>query len=395
MNKAIQDFASKIADKWKLKTQDTSVETANKKVDDFLRDLISIPSVTGDHDANHDAFDYAERILKRRGMSIKRYEWNDIESLVASSRETKQPTVCFFGHVDVVPGPSEVFQMREKDGRLYGRGALDMKGGVAAILGAVQELPGDVADYDFAVMLTSDEETGGFDGGARLAEEMGYRPKMMIVPDGGENWNMERFAKGIWHVTIETSGKSAHGSRPWAGINAIDALMADLAAIRSLFPAKITPDTSTINIGLIQGGEAINQIPSSASASIDMRFATPQDQVRITRAVEELAEKCGFTVTTEVEADAVNNDPNNPYLKAYAECTEEIIGRPVEWITSMASNDSRFFAKYDIPCAIQYPAGANHHSTDEYIEKKALYQMQQLFINYLGRVAKSSAAAKK
>jgi succinyl-diaminopimelate desuccinylase len=383
------EIADRITAKWQLKTQrNLSKASELESSEEILRDLVAMPTVTGDYEANHRAFDYVDQFFRERGMYVKRYEWNGIESIVASTRRTKTPKVCFFGHIDVVPGPEELFQLQERDDRYYGRGVLDMKGGVAAFLGTVQKMQDELDQYDFAVILTSDEEVGGFDGAARLAEEEGYRPGILIVPDGGENWNLERFAKGIWHVTLETNGKSAHGSRPWKGENAIDKLTIVLSKVRALFPDEMTPQTSTMNVGLIQGGEAINQIPSSASASIDMRFASSKDQERIMTAVKKLAEKEGFSVTDEVEANAVDNDPEHPLLKTYAECTEEIIGRPVEWITSMAGNDSRFFAKYGIPSAIAYPAGANHHSSDEYIEKEAFFQMQDLFIKYLRKVGK-------
>lgn len=388
----LTEFADKIAAKWQLRTQRTESKASElESSEEILRDLVAMPTVTGDYEANHQGFDYIATFLKEHGMYVKRYEWNGIESLVASTRRTKTPKVCFFGHIDVVPGPKELFQLQERDDRYYGRGVLDMKGGVAAFLGTVQKLQDELDQYDFAIILTSDEEVGGFDGAQRLADEEGYRPEILIVPDGGENWNLERFAKGIWHVTLETSGQSAHGSRPWKGENAIDKLTQVLTKVRTLFPEEMNPETSTMNVGLIQGGEAINQIPASASASIDMRFASAKDQKRIMTAVEKLSEKEGFSVTTEVEADTVDNDPKHPLLKAYADCTEAVIGRPVEWITSMAGNDSRFFAKYGIPSAIAYPAGANHHSSDEYIEKEAFFQMQDLFIKYVKQVAKKPA----
>lgn len=383
----LMEFADRIAAKWQLKTQSTGNKaTAFENSEEILRDLVAMPTVAGDYEANHQAFDYICQFLESRGMHVKRYEWNGIESMVASTRRTKTPKVCFLGHIDVVPGPKELFQLIERDDRFYGRGVLDMKGGVAAFMGMVQKLKGDLEDYDFAIMLTSDEEVGGFDGAARLADE-GYRPEMLVVPDGGENWNLERFAKGIWHVTLETSGTSAHGSRPWLGENAIDKLTEVLASVRKLFPKEMSPGTNTINVGMIQGGETINQIPSSASASIDMRFASRKDQARVMREVQALAKAEGFSITTEIESDPVENNPNHPLLKAFAECTESVIGRKPEWITSMAGNDSRFFAKYNIPCAITYPAGANHHSSDEYVEKEAFFQLQDVFINYVEKVA--------
>ncbi len=391
------EFADKISAKWQLRTQHSipSKLDGTQTSESILRDLVSMPTITGNYEANHECFDYIDRFLSEHGLYVKRYEWNGIESLVATTRRTKTPTVCLFGHIDVVPAPSDQFQLSKRDDKYFGRGVLDMKGGVAAFLGAVQELGDTVSDYDLAVIITSDEEVGGFDGAAKIAEE-GYRPKMMIIPDGGGNWNLERFAKGIWHLTVETNGKSAHGSRPWEGENAIDKLVSAVAEIKKLFPTNPSPETSTINVGMIQGGDAINQIPSVASASMDMRFASAKEQASIVGKVETLIEKLdGVRLTTEVEADTMSNDPNDAYLQAYAACTEKVIGHPIEWIISNAGNDGRFFTKFEIPCAIGYPPGANHHGPEEYIEKQAYFQMQQIFVDYIRKMAKTKAPSHK
>jgi succinyl-diaminopimelate desuccinylase len=359
--------------------------TINRSTHKILADLIAMPTITSDRAANHAGLNYIESFLTGCGMHVKRNEWNGVESLIASTKQTKTPTVCFFGHIDVVPAPAEQFRLTEHDGRYYGRGVLDMKGPVAAILGAVQQLKPTLSDYDFTVVITTDEEIGGFDSAAKLAEE-GFRPKMMIVPDGGSNWNMERFAKGIWHITLKAQGQSAHASRPWEGENAIDKLVNVITQIKTLF-GDMSPDTNTINVGTLQGGNATNQIPSSASAGIDMRFSSQEDQARIMGEIKSIVTRGEVQLTSDVEADPVVNDPANPYLSTFASCTEKVIGRPVEWITSYASNDSRFFAKYNIPCAISYPPGSNHHGPGEYIEKDSLLMMQQIFVDYLNIAA--------
>jgi succinyl-diaminopimelate desuccinylase len=100
-------------------------------------------------------------------------------------------------------------------------------------------------------------------------------------------------------------------------------------------------------------------------------------------------------VTVEIESVTVVNDPSDPYLAAYAARTGETIGRPVEWITSNAGHDGRHFAKYGVPLAVGYPAGANHHGQDEYLEKTSLQFMQQIFHRYLLTVARKPSRAKR
>jgi acetylornithine deacetylase/succinyl-diaminopimelate desuccinylase-like protein len=391
----LTEFADRVAAKWQLKTQRNTPSKVEEgeSIESILRDLVSMPTITGNYEANHEALDYVERFLSERGMYVKRHEWNGVESLVATTTRTKTPSVFLAGHMDVVHAPTKFFQMSEKDGKYYGRGVLDMKCGLAAYLSIVNDLGDKLKDYDFGIMITTDEEIGGFDGAQKLCEE-GYWSKIMVLPDGGANWNPEKFAKGIWFVTLEAEGKSAHGSRPWEGENAVDKLMAAIQEIRELFP-KMSAETSTMNVGIINGGHAINLIPYSATASIDFRFSSAKEQKRLKQAMIEIIERYGLTYTTEVDADPVENDINAPEMKAFAACTEAVIGRPVEWIVSNAGNDGRFFAAKGTNLAVAYPVGGNHHGLEEWISKESLSQMKAIYTMFLEKVAKKPAPASK
>jgi acetylornithine deacetylase/succinyl-diaminopimelate desuccinylase-like protein len=385
----LTEFADKIAAKWQLKTQRNTPSKVEEgeSVESILRDLVSMPTITGNYEANHEALEYVERFLSARGMYVKRYEWNSVESLIATTRRTKTPTVFLAGHMDVVHAPSKLFQMTEKEDKYFGRGVLDMKSGLAAYLSIIDDLGDNLKDYDFGVMITTDEEIGGFDGAQKLCEE-GYLSKIMVLPDGGANWNPEKFAKGIWFVTLEATGKSAHGSRPWEGENAVDKLMAAIQEIRELFP-KMSTETSTMNVGIVNGGHAINLIPYTATASIDFRFSSAKEQKRLKAAMLKIFERYGLNCTTEVEADPVENDINAPEMRAFAACTEAVIGRPVEWIVSNAGNDGRFFAAKGTNLAVAYPVGGNHHGLDEWISKESLTQMKDIYRMFLEQVAKN------
>jgi len=390
------DFAAKLTAKWRLHTLPNEQRTVEpgETTEDILRDLVAIPTVNDNYEARHEAIEYIDRFLQSYGMIIKRHEWNGVESLVATTRPTKTPTVFLMGHVDVVPGAASLFKLKKQDGKYYGRGVLDMKGGVAAFLGAVRDLAqaGQLRDYNFGVIIVSDEELGGYDGAAKLADE-GYLSKIIVLPDGGSNWDIERFAKGIWHLTVEARGKSAHGSRPWEGENAIDTIIAAIHDIRALFPKTMSIESNTINLGMIQGGEAINQIPGSATVSFDMRFASLKDQARIIAKVNDIIERHKLKIVTELETPPVESDMHNPYMRAYAECTETIIGRKPEWVISNAGNDGRFFVPKGVECAVAYPEGGNHHGPKEHITVKSLGQMQRLFVAYIQQVARDPEGA--
>jgi succinyl-diaminopimelate desuccinylase len=380
------DFTTKLAAKWTLRTQHTQAQpTGHEALIDILSDLIAIPTVTGNYEANHEALDYVDRFLSERGMYVKRHEWNGVESLVATTRRTKTPKVFLAAHMDVVAAPEEMFQLREVGHRYTGRGVLDMKVAIAAYLAFVKEIEDSLQDYDFGIMITTDEEIGGFDGAVKLAEE-GYVPEVMVLPDGGQDWKMESATKGIWLLTLEANGRNAHGSRPWEGENAVNTLLAALHDMEALFPAP-KPSTSTMSIGIIQGGEAINQVPASATASVDLRFISKAEQERLRAEIAKIAEHHNVTLITEVMADPVANDSSDPYLRAYAKCTEEVVDNPMEWVLSNAGNDGRFFAEKGVPIACSYPRGGNHHGPEEWVDKQAPRQLQKIVANFVNQVA--------
>ncbi len=387
-SQSINGFIDKIALRWRQGTQPNTPATlqAGETTESILGDLVAIPTVTGNREANHEGLQYIESLLRRHGLYIRRHEWNGVESLVATTRDTKTPTVFLMAHLDVVAAPPELFELKKKDGRYYGRGVLDMKGSLAAYLGAVQVLKDELSEYDFGIMITTDEEIGGFDGAQRLAEE-GYLPKVLVLPDGGQNnWDMERFAKGIWWFTLEAEGKVAHGSRPWEGKNPVQAIIDAWSDIQKLFEHQ-GPETSTISLNVLHAGKSINQIPGKATASFDMRLSSFEEQSRIYNEVTKIADRHGLKVITEVEADPMINDVANEYLLAYKRCTEEVLGREINWVVSNAGNDGRFFASRGVACAVAYPLGAGHHGLEEWIAEESLAQMESLFVKFLRATA--------
>jgi len=264
----------------------------------------------------------------------------------------------------------------------------DMKFAIAAYLQVIDELQDRLADYDIGLIITSDEEYGGFHGAGALAQA-GYAPtKVCITPDGGDDWALETLAKGVWHIRITMPGRAAHGSRPWEGTNAIDQLVQLLDQIKRLFPslAKATA-ASTVTISTLHAGDVINQIPDSAVAELDIRTSSVADHQRLQREITYLCAQAKATCETVAEGQPCVNDLSNPLVKRFAELSAKVTGQPITTTISYAATDARYWNALGVPCVIVRPPGGGHHSDEEWISAEGLAAFTDVLRRYLDRVA--------
>lgn len=393
---SFSDFTARLSAKWRLLTLPAkpalpnTADAGKKELEDILRQLVAIPTVTGNYEASHDALDYIERFLKQQGMYCKRYEWNGLESMVATTRRTKTPKVMLAAHLDVVPGDESLFELQEKDGKYYGRGTLDMKYAIAAYMQAAQELGPRLHDYDFGIMITTDEEAGGLDGVARLVEA-GYIPEICILPDGGLDWQIQLYSKGFLYLAITAKGKAAHAARPWLGDSAITKLVQVINETQELFidPGE-DPDVAinTLNIGRIAGGKAPNQVAEHAEMILDIRVSSDAEGKRLFQEIEQISTRHGASTSLLIHGSATNFSLDDPVFATFAALITEKTGVTVKGSRTPASSDIRYFIPHGVPCISVYPPGGAHHSQSEWIDKEGFYQFEEIIKTYLERTAK-------
>ena len=355
---------------------------------DHLSNLVAIPSVSGNQLAADQIIMYSAAKLEAAGMFVTTFNSNGLPSLVATSQpDTMWPKVMLVAHLDVVPGDSKLFSVEERDDRLYGRGVLDMKGAAAAFISAAETLVGAMADYDFGIMFTTDEEIGGADGVAYLLEQ-GYGADICLLPDGANNWRVEAAAKGVLLYTAVAHGQSAHGSRPWAGDSAADKLLNFLHEAR-LFIAEPNEHTdTTLVVSTMQAGEVRNQVPAYASAQLDVRFFGMNTAAKIEERLQTAATAHGVELTADIYGSPVEIDVSLPAVQTWLQIVETVRGQPSgEYALSFAASDARFFAAKGIPTIVTYPEGHDHHSDHEWISKKALPQLQECTVAYIQAMA--------
>jgi succinyl-diaminopimelate desuccinylase len=354
-----------------------------------LAKLVSMPTITEDTHANELALDYIEQYLAGHGLHTKRFNLEGYGALVATVRpDAKRPKVFLYSHVDVVAGEAELFTLREQGDRLMGRGTYDMKFAIAAYMQLVHDLKYSLDDYDFGIMITTDEEYGGRDGisGALRLLEKGYGSSVCIVPDGGTDWNLESLAKGKWRFDLVADGRTAHGARPWEGESASFKLIQALHALKGRFKNH-GPLTDTLNIGLIRGGESFNQIPSSMCAWVEIRL-TDKDSVAKNQALlDDICKAYGVRVKTRVIDPPLIHDLSLPLIESFADSVEDIRGTRPNDCLSYGTSDAVNFMAYNIPCIVTRPTGGNLHGPDEWVDRVSFNQLVPVLKDYLDKEA--------
>ena len=326
---------------------------------------------------------YISQNLKDK-ISVKIYNSNNFYSLTAVPKGIKTPEFCMVGHLDVVPAPSSEFKPKVKGNRLYGRGASDMKGVTAAMIQVFIDILRKNPDKSIALMLTTDEEIGGFNGVNYILNKKGFRCKCAFIPDGGDNWKMVIEEKGIAHIKIITKGKSVHGSRPWLGENAIEKLIDIYRDLRKQFPHYDGSKTwkESMNLGKISGGEAINKVPDTAEMYLDFRFTKSKSPKQIIDTVKNIVGNRGKVyplITAEVNAQ----DKNNKYIKSFHKYAEKVLRRNIPFVKINGGSDARFFAQYNIPTIIIKPKSGNQHGLNEWIDIKDLQKFYDVLRGYV------------
>jgi succinyl-diaminopimelate desuccinylase len=336
-----------------------------------LEDLVSIPSVTSNTKACKKAIDYVKDLVEEKGLKTKMYERNNVYSLLIAKEIKDKYEIIFNGHLDVVPASEESFKPRveEKDGNrlMFGRGTNDMKGGDAAMLVAFLETLEEGIDKDIALLFTTDEETGGFDGAAYVVEK-GINADILFIPDGGKNWNVCTDEKGVFHIKFKATGISMHGSRVWLGDNAIIKLIKVFENMKAIFDEKWSEPTEndnwkpTINLGALNGGEAANQVPDEATMLIDIRYPTPVTQEDLEGIVKDSIVE-GVTWKAISTGSPLHIDMDNKYLKKWLEIIDK-----KEFEKAHGASDARFFAKKGMNCIITTPKASESHIENEWID---------------------------
>lgn len=326
-------------------------------------------------------------------MHIVRRKYNGHDALVATTRQTKTPAVMLVAHIDVVPAPERLFTMTERDGKFFGRGVWDMKFAIASYLALVDELKDALDDYDFGIMISSDEELE--DVGIRELAADGFLPKVAILPDGANDWQIETAAKGATYFVVHFTGKTAHGSRPWLGDSVSLKIHRFISDLNELFDNQ-GPETPTLNISSMEVGKigvALNRIPDAGRIALDIRVPNPAEQVRIMRELETLCVEYDARLEEVVSFPPLVHDADNQFFDAFAESIQKVTGIQQNGFLSLGASSAPAFVERGVPCILTSPTGGDRHSDDEWLDIASFAAFVPILRDYLSRVATVDNAA--
>lgn len=348
---------------------------------EILSKLISYKTVTHNADQAQVCLDDIEEFIEGFDLYANRYVSNGFESLVISTRDSKHSRVLLQAHLDVVPARPEQFKLQQREGKLYGRGVYDMKFAAACFLELLSSLKDDLHRYDFAVMFTTDEEDGGHDGVEYLLNQ-GYTADVCILPDSGEDWNIEASAKGYAIVTITAGGKSAHAARPWEAVNAAGTLLRLVQEIEKEFE-RPSPLEETVALTVLKAGEAYNQIPDMAAASFDIRYRDEEAYARLKERFRRLALGYDVDIRFEAQAAAIRHNTDSPAFETWQAVTTKVRGKAPGYTHSFAASDARYLVPRGIPTISARPKGGGHHGAEEWLAEKDFYDYYEVLKQFI------------
>jgi succinyl-diaminopimelate desuccinylase len=378
----------------------------------IARDLIRCPSVTP---AEGGALGFLEGLLREAGFAVHRMTFSepgtpDIENLYARIGSTA-PHLMFAGHTDVVP-PGDTANWRHApfggdvtDGVLYGRGAVDMKGGIACALAAVLDhlaanggRPQKNGNGSISFLITGDEESVAINGTIKLlrwAAERGERFDHCILAEPSNAELLGDMIKigrrGSLNGTLIVTGKQAHVAYPQRGENPIPGMVRILAALmrEPLDAGNAHFQPSNLEFTTVDvGNKTVNIIPAEARARFNIRFNDCHTQGSLRELIEQRAAAAAGSMRHRFEWEPSNADvfitQPGPFIESVADAVAAVTGRRPALSTSGGTSDARFIKDY-CPVIEFGLVGLTMHQVDECVPVDDLQKLAAIYRSVLDR----------
>ncbi|MBI2854376.1 MAG: M20/M25/M40 family metallo-hydrolase [Chloroflexi bacterium] len=376
-----------------------------------LKDLISIDTTVPPGNNYGKAIEYLEPLFKQVGFQTEQVTIPEEcaggkpgrVNLLAHRRNRGKPRLIFYTHVDVVPAQGwSAFDPVVRDGKVYGRGAADMKGGIVALLLGMEKISRKQIKYDVSVMVTTDEEVG-------QAEQIRYLGRSLEPVEGASVFSLDSdfgyvsiADLGAIHMDVKVRGESVHSAMSHLGQNAIEKAIPLLNALMDLKPrvmqrhSKVDAHPSTglrkmesrLNINVIRGGLKVNIVPDECTISIDRRLI-PEE--RIDEARDELMQALYRVRDVRWEVDNIVLIPTVPPFKGsagddLAATIKQVVGEAGKYGT-MGSGDFGPIVASDWRAGL-FGLGVirpecNIHGKNEFVFVKDIEQLAEIIAKFV------------
>ncbi len=386
-------------------------------ITDLCAQLVRIPSENPPGDTR-DLAAFIQGWLAARGHRPRVVAvGDDLPNLICTARgAAKGPALVLNGHLDTYPAGDRAgwsvdpFGGVIRDGKLYGRGAGDMKAGVTAALVTFATLAEEAGEWAGRLTLTlvSDEENGGALGaGHILAVEPDAKGDACLIGDAGAGDVICFAEKGAVWVEATAAGRGAHSAHVHRGQNAIHALIEALREVIALEGLDLgIPDTVraqlesararteaafgagatdvlgrvTVTVGRIEGGRKLNLVADAARAEIDIRVPAGGTTERIVRSLDRIASRHAVTLRVLRTTEPYVSPPEAPIFRALGRATLRVRGRAASLTGRIGASDARYFRPAGIPTAVYGPGVANMGGPDEHVDLEEFWDVVRVHV---------------
>jgi len=338
---------------------------------------------------------YVQKFLLGLGLESRIYEFRpDRPNVVGilKGRNSKHK-LLLTPHLDTVPAGKNwkfpAFKGLIRQGRIYGLGATDCKGNLAAMLEALNSITeqGLVFDYDIVIAATSDEESGSGLGLIPLIERKILKVDAALVLDA-DDFEIVVAQKGLMHLKVRIRGKKAHGAYPWLGNNAIDMavrVLADLKAQKEKFAPNKYLHGPTVNIGTIQGGDKVNVVADWCEFELDFRFLPGSSEKPLLKNLKNTLAKYSKKFSIEVQGIQApyRIEEKHPLVSSLVSAMKNLKVKP-QISGSEGATVITFFQDQNIPAvATGFGKEGCAHIADEYASLNSLYKGAEVLEEFL------------
>jgi succinyl-diaminopimelate desuccinylase len=331
--------------------------------------------------------------LEARDVEVKGDTHNGRPVLAATVGAESGPTLVLHGHVDVVPGEPGQFEPRVDGDRLYGRGAYDMKGGLAAMMCALHELSQQDAVRIHFVCVSDEESDEMRQRASDHLVERGYIGDFAITGEP-TNLHIGIQAKGVLALRLDVRGRAAHGSTPWLGDNAV---LRAVDVFRQIETLPFTRESSdlfdrpSISLGRILGGDALNKVPDRCAIDLDIRYLPGQDPDEILTAISAIDDT---EVTKVFHREPIVVERDNEYVRLLADAVTSVTEiRESIAVGRDGTSDVISFLKAGIPGVEFGPAGEGHHGPEEWVSIESLSLYRKALVEFVKQIGARQRAS--